>query len=465
MQVGAVAIEARSSMSATPCLSVVLAAGKGTRMKSTLPKVLHKIAGQSMLAHTLGAASHAGGEIAVVVAPDSDVTTSEALRVAPQAKIFVQSAQRGTADAVLAAKPVLQQHAGDVLVLFADTPLIRPETLARLRAALDSGAAIAVLGFEPKNPTGYGRLLVDDRGTLTAIREEADASAAEKRVGLCNSGVMAFRVPDIAALLSRIGSANAKGEFYLTDAIAIAQEMGLKSTVVICEEDDVLGVNTREHLAQAEAIWQSRARSELMRAGVTMIAPETVWLSFDTTIAPDVSIEPNVVFGTGVTVEEGAQILGFCHIERATIGKGARIGPFARLRPGAQIGEEAHIGNFVEVKNVSLGKGAKANHLAYLGDGSVGAGANIGAGTIFCNYDGFNKQKTEIGEGAFIGSNSSLVAPVKIGNGAYIGSGSVITKDVAAGSLALERSAQDERPGWADKFRLMMTRRKAAAKK
>lgn len=453
-------------MSVRPCLYVVLAAGKGTRMKSSLPKVLHKIAGQSMLAHVLGTASSCGGRFAVVVAPGAEAVAAEAKRLLPEVQIFEQQSQRGTADAVLAAKPAFQDGNGsDVVVLFADTPLVRPETIAELRRALDGGAGIAVLGFRPKDPTGYGRLLLDKNGALTAIREEKDASDAERKVDLCNSGVMAFRVPDLAGLLSRIGSDNAKGEFYLTDAVAVGREAGVAATVVVCDEDDVIGVNSREQLAEAEAIWQARARSRLMSDGVTMIAPETVWLSFDTKIAADVRIEPNVIFGPGVTVEEGAEILGFCHVEGAVVGKGVRVGPFARLRPGARLGENVHIGNFVEVKNVTLGPGAKANHLSYLGDGSVGAGANIGAGTIFCNYDGFNKQLTEVGEDAFVGSNSSLVAPVKIGKGAYIGSGSVITKDVSAGALALERNAQEERPGWAEKFRIMMSRRKAAQKR
>lgn len=454
-------------MSAGPCLFVVLAAGKGTRMKSSLPKVLHRIAGQSMLAHILSTASSiAGGKIAVVVAPGMEAVAAEAARIVPEARTFVQHAQRGTADAVLAAKPVLDENAAsDIIVLFADTPLVRSQVIDRLRAALDAGAGIAVLGFRPKDPTGYGRLLIDDAGTLMAIREERDANHSERAVTLCNSGVMAFRVPKLSDLLSSIGSTNAKGEFYLTDAIEVGRGQGMTATVVECDEDDVLGINTREQLAAAEAVWQSRVRSALMREGVTMIAPETVWLHFDTQIASDVSIEPNVIFGPGVTVEEGAQILGFCHIEGATIGKGARVGPFARFRPGARLGANVHVGNFVEVKNVVLGDGAKANHLSYLGDGSVGAGANIGAGTIFCNYDGYNKERTEIGDGAFIGSNTSLVAPVKIGAGAYIGSGSVITKDVSPGALALERGQQEERPGWAEKFRVLMSRRKAAQKK
>jgi bifunctional UDP-N-acetylglucosamine pyrophosphorylase/glucosamine-1-phosphate N-acetyltransferase len=324
---------------------------------------------------------------------------------------------------------------------------------------------VAVLGFEARDPGNYGRLLTQADGTLLAIREAKDATEAERAVRLCNSGVMAFRLADPLAVLDRIGNQNAKGEFYLTDAVEIVRSTGGRAAVVICDEDEVLGVNSKAELAAAEAIWQRRAREQAMAEGVTMIAPETVWLSFDTRLARDVVIEPNVFFGPGVSVEEGAEIRANCHIEGTRIAAGALIGPFARLRPGAVVGREAHVGNFVELKNVALGDGAKANHLAYLGDGSVGAKANIGAGTIFCNYDGFFKHRTEIGEGAFVGSNSALVAPVKIGAGAYIGSGSVITKDVAADSLALERSPQDERPGWAAKFRSMMARRKASAAK
>lgn len=449
-------------MSASLPLFVVLAAGKGTRMKSALPKVLHPIAGQAMLAHVLNATLQVRGNVAVVIGPEMDAVAHEARRIIPDTHVFVQDQQRGTAHAVLAARPALEAHRGDVFVLYADTPLIRAETLIRMRDALDAGTNIAVLGFRPKDPTGYGRLLTDHKGGLVAIREEKDATDVERRIGLCNSGVMAFRVPELSRLLSRIGSANAKSEFYLTDAIELAVGDGLTASVVECDEDEVLGVNARDQLAAAEAIWQSRARTAFMREGVTMVAPDTVWLSFDTRIGPDVSIEPHVVFGPNVVVEEGAKILGFCHFEGAVIGKGARIGPFARFRPGARIGPDVHIGNFVEVKNTTLGPGAKANHLAYLGDGVIGAKANVGAGTIFCNYDGYFKHKTEIGEGAFIGSNTSLVAPVSVGAGAYIGSGSVITKDVSPGALALERGTQEERPGWAEKFRALMARRKAA---
>jgi bifunctional UDP-N-acetylglucosamine pyrophosphorylase/glucosamine-1-phosphate N-acetyltransferase len=322
---------------------------------------------------------------------------------------------------------------------------------------------MAVLGFEAADPTGYGRLITDRHGGLAAIREDRDATPAEREIRLCNSGVMAFRLAHVADLLDRIGNANAKGEFYLTDAVAIARADGHEVRVVTCPEVDVMGVNSRDQLAAAEAVFQQRKRSEAMAGGATLVAPETVWFAADTRLGRDVLIEPHVVFGPGAVVEDGAQVLAFSHIDGAVIGRNARVGPFARLRPGTSLGPEAHIGNFVEVKAVTVGAGAKANHLSYLGDGSVGAGANIGAGTIFCNYDGFFKHRTEVGANAFVGSNSALVAPVRIGEGAYVGSGSVITADVPADALALERSAQEVRTGWAAKFRELMRRRKARA--
>ncbi len=449
-------------MNKRPLQTIVLAAGKGTRMKSRTPKVMHKVAGRSMLGHVLALAASAGSKApAVVIGPGMEEVRAEVEKLAPGASVYIQQQQQGTADAVLAARAAIANHSGDVIVLYADTPLIQPATVARLLAALDRNAGVAVLGFVARDPTGYGRLLTGADGALVAIREEKDATPAERLVKLCNSGVMAFRLPELLETLTAISNANAKGEFYLTDAIEIARARGAMASVVECDEDEVLGVNAREQLSIAENLWQRRARSAVMAEGVTLIAPETVWLSFDTTFGRDVVIEPNVYFGPGVTVGNDVDIKANCHFEGAHIGDGARVGPFARLRPGAVLGAGTHIGNFVEVKNVTLGAGAKANHLAYLGDGSVGDGANIGAGTIFCNYDGFFKHKTEIGAGAFVGSNSSLVAPLKIGDNAYIGSGSVITKDVSAGSLALERSKQDERPGWADKFRTMMARKKA----
>ena len=448
-------------MARAPLLIIVLAAGKGTRMKSKIPKVMHKVAGRSMLAHVLATASAAGaGGIAVVVGPGMAEVTAEAMRCAPAARVFEQMNQRGTADAVLAARGAIASHKGDVLVMFADTPLIQPSTIERLVAALDSGADVAVLGFEAADPTGYGRLVTGADGGLLAIREHNDASAGERAIRLCNSGVMAFRTGDLAGVLDRITPDNAKGEFYLTDAVALLRGDGRTASAIACAGDEVLGVNSRAHLAAAEAVFQARARAHAMAEGATLIAPDTVWFSHDTVLGHDVIIEPNVFFGPGVTVGCDVRINANSHIEGAVIEDGARVGPFARLRPGARLGVDVHVGNFVEVKNARLERGAKANHLAYIGDGRVGEAANIGAGTIFCNYDGFNKHFTDVGHGAFIGSNSALVAPVKIGDGAFVGSGSVITRDVAADALALERAEQEERPGWAAKFRALMQRRK-----
>ncbi|MGE0857208.1 MAG: bifunctional UDP-N-acetylglucosamine diphosphorylase/glucosamine-1-phosphate N-acetyltransferase GlmU, partial [Hyphomicrobiaceae bacterium] len=370
-------------MADRPLLTIVLAAGKGTRMKSARPKVLHEIAGRSMLEHVLALAAATGSaRTAVVVGPGMDDVAAVARRAAPGAEIFVQQAQLGTADAVKAALPAIREHRGDVIVLYGDTPLTPPETIARVRWSLDGGAAVVVLGFEPDDAAEYGRLITDAGGGLLAIREFKDASPTERAVRLCNSGVLAFRVEDLASVLESIGNDNAKGEYYLTDAVEIVRAGGGHAAVVTCDEADVLGINARDQLAAAEAIWQQRRRTRAMREGATLIAPETVWFSHDTQIGRDVLIEPNVFFGPGVTVEDDAVIRANCHIEGARIGKGGRIGPFARLRPGAELGADVHIGNFVEVKNASLGVGAKANHLSYLGDGSVGAGANIGAGTI-----------------------------------------------------------------------------------
>ncbi|MEZ5816755.1 MAG: bifunctional UDP-N-acetylglucosamine diphosphorylase/glucosamine-1-phosphate N-acetyltransferase GlmU [Hyphomicrobiaceae bacterium] len=451
-------------------LTVVLAAGKGTRMKSALPKVLHPIAGRPMVSHVLHAARAAGaGASALVVGPGMERVAREARSEVDDLEVFVQEEQLGTGHAVLSARRLIERHTGDVMVLYGDTPLITGKTLKALRAALDDGAAVAVLGFRPADPTGYGRLLTDGAGNLIAIREEKDASEGERSVGFCNSGVMAFRSPNLLSILDRITNTNAKGEYYLTDAVEIARKDGLRAAAVECPEREVLGVNSRDQLAAAEAIWQEARRREVMLSGATLIAPETVWFSYDTRIGQDVLIEPNVFFGPGVTVEDGVIIKANTHIQgfdqksRAgiVIRAGAEIGPFARLRPGADIGPDVHIGNFVEVKNAKMEGGAKANHLAYIGDGRVGAAANIGAGTIFCNYDGYFKHETVIGAGAFVGSNSSLVAPVKVGEGAYVASGSVVTKDVSANALAITRPEQAERPGWAAKFRTMMERRKS----
>jgi bifunctional UDP-N-acetylglucosamine pyrophosphorylase / glucosamine-1-phosphate N-acetyltransferase len=424
------------------CLAIVLAAGEGTRMRSRRPKVLHEIAGRSLLAHVLDAVREAGGtSTAVVVGPDSQAVAAEAKRVIPGAETFVQSERRGTAHAVLAAKAAIARGADDVLVIFGDTPLIRPQTLARMREALVGGAAVVVLGFRPKDPTGYGRLVSQD-GELVAIREELDASAAERAIDLCNGGLMAFAGKTALAILERIDDRNRKSEFYLTDAVAIARSMKLKAVAIETEEDDVRGINTKAQLAETEAALQQRLRKAAMEAGVTLVAPETVFLSVDTKFGQDVVVEPFVFFGPGVTVEDNALIRSFCHFDHAHIGKGAQVGPYARLRPGARLGADVHIGNFVEIKASEIEDGAKANHLAYIGDTRLGAGSNFGAGAIVCNYDGVAKHRTDIGKGAFIGSNSALVSPVTVGDGAYVATGSVITQNVPADGLAIARTRQ-----------------------
>ena len=451
-------------MTRRPLLIVILAAGKGTRMKSAVPKVMHKIAGRSMLGHALNACQELGAEtIAVVVGPDMDDVRAATLQQVPDAGVYIQERQDGTAGAVLAAREAIANHKGDVLVQYADTPLLTVDTLERLHARLDDETGVAVLGFDASDPSGYGRLLTGADGWLQAIREDKDASDDERRITVCNSGVMAFRLDNLLGVLDRIGNANAKGEFYLTDAIEIARSDGARAGVVVCAEDEVMGINSRDQLALAEAIYQKHARLAVMLEGATLIAPETVWFSYDTKIGRDVVIQPNVFFGPGVTIGDNVEILANCHFEQSRIGAGSRVGPFARFRPGAQLGEHVRIGNFVEVKNTVLGDGAKANHLSYLGDGEIGAGSNIGAGTIFCNYDGFEKHRTVLGPGVFIGSNASLVAPVKIGEGAYVGAGSVITKNVAADALAVTRASQEERPGWAAKFRALIMKRRARA--
>ncbi len=443
-------------MSSTPfrrCLAVVLAAGEGTRMKSARPKALHEVGGRSMLGHVLASLGAAGAQdVAVVVGPGREDVAQAARRAAAQAEIFIQSERLGTAHAVLAARSALARGCDDLLVLFADTPLVTPATLARLRTALAEGAALVALGFEPADPTGYGRLLVED-GQLVAIREQKDATEAERKVGLCNAGLMALSGQHALALLEAIGNANAQGEFYLTDAVETARKAGLSASFVIADRDEVIGVNDRVQLAAAEAIFQRRMREAAMRDGATLIAPETVFFCVDTKLGRDVLVEPNVVFGPGCVIEDGALIHAFSHLEGAHVRAGASVGPYARLRPGADLGEGAKVGNFVEIKGSIIGAGAKISHLSYIGDALVGPEVNIGAGTITCNYDGFNKFKTEIGAGAFIGSNSSLVAPVKIGAGAFVGSGSVVTRDVAPDALALARGAQVEKPGWAQRFR------------
>ena len=440
-------------MTVRSCLAIVLAAGEGTRMRSALPKVLHAIAGRSLLAHVLRAVAETKvTAAAVVVGPNQEAVAAEAERVLPGAQCFVQRERRGTAHAVLAARPALERKADDVLIVYGDTPLIRAAILSKLRAPLAAGAAVVVLGFRPANPSGYGRLVVDG-DKLIAIREEADASETEKAIGLCNGGIMALAGAHALTILDRIGDNNRKREFYLTDAVEIARSMELDAAVVEAEEDDVRGINTKAQLAEAEAVLQQRLRKAALEAGVTMVAPETVFLSADTTFGKDVVIEPYVVFGEKVTVEDGAVIHAFSHLAGAHVGRKCSVGPFARLRPGTRLGEGARIGNFVEIKEAMIAAGAKANHLSYIGDASVGANANIGAGTITCNYDGTAKHRTTIGQDAFIGSNTALVAPVEVGDGAYVGSGSVITANVPAGALALARARQVVKENWATRLR------------
>ena len=443
-------------------LAIVLAAGEGVRMKSARPKALHEIAGQSMLAHVLGAVAAAGAQdVAVVIGPDRDDVAAEALRAAPRALIRVQAQRLGTAHAALTAREAIAAGYDDILIAYGDIPLIRAATLEGLCDALAEGAAVAALGFEARDPAGYGRL-VERGGRLVAIREHKDASEAELAIRLCNAGPMAIAGASALALLDSVGSDNRAGEFYLTDVVGIAAARGLAASARVAPEDEVMGVNDRVQLAAAEAVMQRRLREAAMRGGATLIAPETVFFSHDTKIGRDVLVEPHVVFGKGVAIADSAVIHAFSHLEGARLAPKASVGPYARLRPGADVAAGARIGNFVEIKNASIEAGAKVNHLSYIGDARVGAGANIGAGTITCNYDGFSKFRTDIGAGAFIGSNSALVAPVTIGDGAYVGSGSVVTKNVEADALAVARGRQVEKPGWAKAFRARQKPRKAA---
>ena len=440
--------------SARRCLAVVLAAGEGTRMRSAKAKVLHEVAGRAMVAHVVAAVQAAGADaVALVVGPGREDVAAAARKFAPAAEVFVQTERLGTAHAVLAARAALERGYDDVIVAFADTPLILPETFANLRAAIAEGAAVAALGFEAADPQGYGRLLIGPDGSLAAIREHKDATEAERATRLCNAGLMALSGARALELLDAVGNQNAQKEYYLTDVAAGARAKGLKAVHRTAPESEVQGVNDRVQLAAAEAVAQRRLREAAMRAGATLVAPDTVHFSADTKLGRDVVVEPNVVFGPGVEISDGVTIRAFSHLEGAKVETGATIGPFARLRPGAKLEADAHIGNFVEIKASTIGRGAKVNHLAYIGDASVGAKSNVGAGVITCNYDGFGKYRTEIGEGVFVGTNSSLVAPVKIGAGAYIGSGSVITDDVEADALALGRGRQVQKAGWAAAFR------------
>ena len=441
--------------------AVILAAGKGERMKSPTPKVLHKVAGRALLDHAIDAAQGLGCETVVVVvgAHMPEVRAHVEKRLGLGA-IAVQDPPLGTGHAVLAAREALARFEGDVIVTYADG-MLAAQAMAALFDLRAAGADVAVLGFEAADPTGYGRLILGGGGVLQRIVEAKDATSEELAITACNSGILAASAARLFELLGKVKNHNAKAEYYLTDVVGLATEAALSVRAAFAPEDAFQGVNSQAELAAAEEAFQNRRRRELMAQGVTMPAPQTVWFAWDTQVAAGVTIEQNVVFAPGVTVETGAVIRAFSHLEGAVVRGGALIGPYARLRPGADIGEDAHIGNFVEVKKVKVGKGAKANHLSYLGDGSVGAGANIGAGTIFCNYDGFDKYDTHVGEGAFIGSNTALVAPVTVGAGAYTGSGSVITKDITADALALSRPPQVEKLGWAAAFRARKLRERA----
>jgi len=442
-------------------LSIILAAGEGTRMRSATPKVLHPVGGLPVVSHVLRTVAASGADIAVVVGPDHAAVEAAVTKVAPNAVIARQEQRLGTGHAVLQARAAYEPAEGNVLVLYADTPLVTGDTVARMVEKLDAGADMVVVGFRPLDPTGYGRLLTEN-GQVRAIREHRDASEAERQIGLCNSGIIGFRADTLRAVIERIGNANAKGEYYLTDAVELATGDGRRVDYIEADADELIGVDDRTKLAKAEATFQEFRREEFMKAGVTLKDPASVWFSYDTEIGRDVTIFPNVVFGPGVKIADNVEIRAFCDIEDAVIGEGASIGPFARIRGGAELGPDVHLGNFVEVKKSRIGAGTKAGHLSYLGDAEIGSKTNIGAGTITCNYDGVNKDKTIIGDNVFIGSNASLVAPVTIGDGAYTASGSVITDDVPADALAFGRARQETKPGYAPRLREKALAKKAA---
>jgi bifunctional UDP-N-acetylglucosamine pyrophosphorylase/glucosamine-1-phosphate N-acetyltransferase len=445
---------------------VILAAGKGTRMRSVLPKVLHPIAGAPMLHHAMRAGlSLNPARLAVVVGPDAEAVATAVHELAPGAAICEQAKQLGTGHAVRMAESALAGFTGDVFVLYGDTPFLSAETLAAMTTARADGADLVALGFDAAEPGGYGRMVTGSGDTLERIVEAKDASAMELAIRTCNSGVMAADSTALFGLLAQVVNDNAKGEYYLTDVIGLARAEGLNARVVRCDESETLGINDRAQLAEAEAAFQARARHAAMLGGATLTAPETVFLAWDTRLGRDVTIAPNVVFGPGVEIADGAEIRAFSHLAACRIGPGAIVGPFARLRPGADIGENARIGNFVEIKNAGIGQGAKVNHLSYVGDAAVGARANLGAGTITCNYDGFAKHLTEIGEGAFIGVNTALIAPVSIGDNAYVGTGTVVTRDVPADALATSRTPQTNREGFASRLREKMRIRAKTKKK
>ncbi len=441
-----------------PLAIVILAAGKGTRMRSDIPKVLHKIAGKSVVGHAAAApASLSPERLVIVVGPGMEHVVADV----PGAVAALQQERLGTAHAVLAARDALKDFNGDLMILNGDVPLIQPQTLVDLRASVSNGAAVAVLGFECTTEHAYGRLIVDGAGGLDRIVEDKDATDAEKQTNLCNSNAIVLAAEHAWSILEAIDNDNVQGEYYLPDVVKVARGRGLACTYAVAPEDEVHGINSRVELARAERLLQARLRREAMDNGATLIAPDTVFFSHDTKLGRDVVVEPHVVFGPGVDVADNVTIKAFSHLEGASIAEEATVGPYVRLRPGADVGVGAKIGNFVEVKKASIEEGAKVSHLSYIGDARIGAHANVGAGTITCNYDGYDKHFTDVGAGAFIGSNTSLVAPVTVADGGFTGSGSVITKDVSADALAVERAQQKEVAGWAAKFRA----RKEAAKK
>ena len=446
--------------------AIILAAGKGTRMKSDLHKVLHPIAGRPMIDHLMASAAELGPAKTVVVVGSGREQLEAAM--AGRAETSLQEPQLGTGHAVQQAQASLAGFEGDVLILYGDVPFVRAQTMQAMldRLHAEDAPAVVVLGFEPDDTLQYGRVLAHDDGRIAKMVEHKDATDEERKCRLCNSGLMAARAADMFDLLSRVGNENAQGEYYLVDVVNVANADGRHSAVVVTDDpDEVAGINSRAELARAEAQWQDLKREDAMANGASLRAPETVFFSWDTEIGRDVTIEPNVVFGPGARVADGATIRAFSHIEGATIGERAEVGPFARLRPGAVMGKGSKVGNFVEMKKATLGEGAKANHLSYLGDAEIGAGANIGAGTITCNYDGYFKYKTVIGPRAFIGSNSALIAPVKIGADAIVAAGSAVSRDVADGELRMVRAEQLVKPGWADRFHDTMKKKKAAEKK
>lgn len=444
------------------CLTIILAAGEGTRMKSALPKVMHEVAGLPLIAHVVQAAgSLDGSDIAVVLGREADMVRAAVRVLAPDASFFEQTERLGTAHAVLAARAAITRGYDDVLVMFGDTPLVEQSSLDELRARLAGGDDVVVMGFETDRPAGYGRLIVED-GRLCAIREEKECTDDERAIKLCNGGLMALSGGRALELLDAVRNDNAKGEFYLTDIVADAARRGLRVSFTRTSFESVLGINTRAELAEAEAVWQGRRRRALMLSGVTMIDPGSVHLSHDTHIEADALLEPNLFFGPGVSVGAGSRIRAFSHLEGTSIAEGVEVGPFARLRPGADLRAGSKVGNFCEVKKAIVEEGAKINHLTYVGDARIGRKANIGAGTITCNYDGFNKHHTDIGAGAFIGSNTALVAPVSIGAGAYVASGSVVTENVEADALAFGRARQVSKPDLGRRLREKLAAQKAS---